>query len=175
MVRNNKPGVYFLSIEGGKHWSCKIAKYMSGLPYRHSNIKRENGKYISNNPQYNDRLNIEFKIKNKLTEKTNLDKWLTERYALFQDNSGSIDFFEIHHLEWEINKIEIEKLELKYERFEKLFSGKPNIYCTTLGFVHLPPPAPCPKRGEPALDAQNLKWRSIAHYSKGVKVIAWGD
>ena len=27
--------------------------------------------------------------------------------------------------------------------------------------MHLPPPAPCPKRGEPALDAQNLKWRSI--------------
>ncbi|HFA51188.1 MAG TPA: hypothetical protein ENJ95_19425 [Bacteroidetes bacterium] len=35
------------------------------------------------------------------------------------------------------------------------------IYCATLGFVHLPPPAPSPKRGEPALDAQNLKWRSI--------------
>ncbi|HFA50129.1 MAG TPA: tetratricopeptide repeat protein [Bacteroidetes bacterium] len=35
------------------------------------------------------------------------------------------------------------------------------IYCTTLGLVHLPPPAPSPKRGEPALDAQNLKWCSI--------------
>ncbi|HFA48304.1 MAG TPA: DUF4349 domain-containing protein [Bacteroidetes bacterium] len=30
-----------------------------------------------------------------------------------------------------------------------------------IGFVHLPSPAPSPRRGAPTLDAQNLLWFSI--------------
>ncbi|MCH1612890.1 MAG: DUF2071 domain-containing protein, partial [Flavobacteriales bacterium] len=37
---NNKTGVYFLSIEGGTKLSCKIAKFISDLPYRYSLIER---------------------------------------------------------------------------------------------------------------------------------------
>jgi len=40
---NNKNGVYFLSIEGGKRLSCKIAKFISDLPYRYSIIDRSVG------------------------------------------------------------------------------------------------------------------------------------
>jgi hypothetical protein len=69
-----------------------------------------------------------------------LDKWLTERYALFQDTDKSINEFEIHHLEWTINEIEIKNLELIYPRFSRLFNDEPEI----------------------------------THYSKGVRVIAWG-
>lgn len=137
---NNKTGVYFLSIEGGKNLSCKVAKGISELPYRFSNIKRTDKIYKSQNSEFNDKLNIEFKIGNELTEKTELDKWLTERYALFQDTNDSINEFEIHHLEWPINEIYIQKLELSYPRFEKLIKERP----------------------------------SKIHYSKGVKVLAWG-
>lgn len=137
---NNKTGVYFLSIEGGKSLSCKIAKVISELPYRYSRIKRTNQIYLSKNSEFNDKLNIEFKIGKELNEKTELDKWLTERYALFQDTNDSINEFEIHHLEWPINEINIQKLELNYPRFEKLISVQP----------------------------------SKIHYSKGVKVLAWG-
>ncbi|WP_121666199.1 YqjF family protein [Mesonia aquimarina] len=136
----NKTGVYFLSIEGGKSLSCKVAKSISELPYRFSNIKRTDKKYQSQNSEFNDKLNIEFKIGNELTEKTELDKWLTERYALFQDTDDSINEFEIHHLEWQINEIDIQKLELNYPRFEKFINERP----------------------------------SKIHYSKGVKVLAWG-
>ena len=66
--------------------------------------------------------------------------WLTERYALFQDTDKSINEFEIHHLEWPINEINLSKLELNYPRFKKLISEQP----------------------------------SKIHYSKGVKVLAWG-
>lgn len=38
---HNKAGVYFLSIEGGKFLSCKVAKAISELPYRFSKIKNE--------------------------------------------------------------------------------------------------------------------------------------
>ncbi len=69
-----------------------------------------------------------------------MDRWLTERYALFQDTDDSINEFEIHHLEWPINELDINKLELNYSRFKKLIDKNP----------------------------------SRTHYSKGVKVIAWG-
>ena len=137
---NNKTGVYFLSIEGGKSLSCKVAKGISELPYRYSKIKRTEQNYQSQNSEFNDNLNIEFKIGKETTDKTELDKWLTERYALFQDTNDSINEFEIHHLEWPINEIDLQKLELNYPRFEKLINEKP----------------------------------SRIHYSKGVKVLAWG-
>lgn len=124
---NNKTGVYFLSIEGGKSLSCKIAKGMSELPYRYSKIKRNENQYESNNSEYNDKLTIQYVVRNEITKKTKLDKWLTERYALFQDTEKSINEFEIHHLEWPINEIEINNLEFNYPRFNKLIKDKPNI------------------------------------------------
>lgn len=137
---NTKTGVYFLSIEGGKKLSCKIAKGISELPYRFSEIKRTQQKYQSVNNEFNDKLNIEFTHGKKVSEKTELDKWLTERYALFHDTDNSINEFEIHHPEWPLNEINLHKLELNYPRFKKLITAKPDKI----------------------------------HYSKGVKVIAWG-
>lgn len=106
---NNIQGVYFLSIEGGKSLSCKVAKGISELPYRYSKINRTENQYKSYNTEFNDTLNIEFKIGKENKEKSELDKWLTERYALFQDTDNSINEFEIHHLEWPINKIDLKK------------------------------------------------------------------
>ena len=123
---NNKTGVYFLSIEGGKKLSCKIAKGISELPYRFSEMKRAKNQYESNNSEFNDKLNIQFKIGKGITEKTELEKWLTERYALFQDTERSINKFEIHHLEWSINEINLKKLEFNYPRFNELIKNKPN-------------------------------------------------
>lgn len=140
VMSNNKTGVYFLSIEGGNSFSCKVAKGISELPYRYSKIKRTDHIYQSQNSEFKDKLNIEFKIGKKLIQKTELDKWLTERYALFQDTDESINEFEIHHLEWPISEIELQKLEFNYPRFEKLINKKPNRI----------------------------------HYSRGVKVLAWG-
>ncbi|MEP6361692.1 MAG: DUF2071 domain-containing protein [Balneola sp.] len=74
---NNKTGVYFLSIEGGKNFSCKVAKRVSELPYRFSEMNRTDTKYQSKNTQFNDRLEIEFSIGEEQIEKNELDKWLT--------------------------------------------------------------------------------------------------
>ncbi|MCD8443407.1 YqjF family protein [Tenacibaculum finnmarkense] len=123
---NNKTGVYFLSIEGGKKIACKIAKGISELPYRFSKINRSKNRYQSSNSTFNDHLNIEFTISEKLTEKSILDNWLTERYALFQDTEKSINEFEIHHLEWPINNIEIKKITVDYPKFSKLLNKEPN-------------------------------------------------
>jgi len=124
---NNKTGVYFLSIEGGKRASCKIAKGMSELPYRYSKIRRQKGIYKSTNKKLNDQLNIEFELDKVQTKKNELDKWLTERYALFQDTGNCINEFDIHHLEWPTEGIEMKKLEVDYPRFGNLINNKPNL------------------------------------------------
>ena len=123
---NNKTGVYFLSIEGGTKLSCKVARGISELPYRYSKIKRTENQYIACNSEFNDKLEVEFSIGKEIKEKSELDKWLTERYALFQDTVKSINEYEIHHSEWPINKLDIKKLELDYPRFNKLINQNPD-------------------------------------------------
>lgn len=122
----NKTGVYFLSIEGGKLLSCKVSKLISELPYRFSKTKRISNQYSSSNLELKDELDIKFSIGKKLEAKSKLDHWLTERYALFQDTKTSINTFEIHHLEWEIKELQIEKLKVNYPRFGKLINGQPD-------------------------------------------------
>ena len=123
---NNKTGVYFLSIEGGTRLSCKIAKGISELPYRFSKIKRSQNKFESCNSEFNDQLDLEYKVGKVVSQKTELDKWLTERYALFQDSEESINEFDIHHLEWPIQEIDLTKIKVNYPRFDKLLKKEPN-------------------------------------------------
>lgn len=124
--KNNKAGVYFLSIEGGKRLSCMIARLLSELPYRYSHIKREEKIYSSINMEFHDKLYIRYKTGNEPQEKTELDEWLTERYALFQDTETAINEFEIHHIEWPITKLEIESIEFDYPRFISLMNNSPD-------------------------------------------------
>lgn len=124
--KKNKTGVYFLSIEGGASLSCRIAQSISALPYRYSKMERLSGQFISSNSNYNDSLSLRFEVGQELEQKTTLDKWLTERYALFQDTPNSINEFEIHHLEWPVNKINLQHIDLSYNRFSSLINNKPN-------------------------------------------------
>lgn len=80
---DDKKGVYFLNIEAGKSISAFVAKTISGLPYERSKIHRKDTFYHSENTPKGFKLNTEFEIGEKLTNKTELDKWLTERYCLY--------------------------------------------------------------------------------------------
>jgi uncharacterized protein YqjF (DUF2071 family) len=123
---NNKSGVYFLSIEGSKYLSCKIAKQMSELPYRFSQMNRTKHNYKSYNSVFNDKFEVEYVIGREIKEKSSFDIWTTERYALFQDTEKSINEFEIHHLPWTVSEIDIQKLKLDYPRFKTLLSDSPH-------------------------------------------------
>lgn len=125
---NNKKGVYFLNIEAEKLLSTFIAKSLSGLPYEKSNIKRTEKRYISKNSKKGFYLNTEFEIKNDLQCKSELDKWLTERYCLYLDSDNEFYRYDIHHKEWEIKNIEIKQLNLNYKIGDINLSDKePNL------------------------------------------------
>jgi len=115
VVKDGKSGVYFLNIEAQKYLSAILARKLSGLPYEKSNIKIEGTKYISKNIQKGFSLETDYLIQEKIYNKTALDLWLTERYCLYVDNGNSLFRYEIHHKEWDLNKVAIKKLDLKYE------------------------------------------------------------
>lgn len=121
---NNKAGVYFLSIEGGSFLSCKIARNLSELPYRYSKIQHTKKGCQAQNAIFKNHLSIDYKVDNKIEQKSDLDRWLTERYALFQDTATTINEFEIHHLEWSIHKALITDLDFNYSTFNHLINNE---------------------------------------------------
>lgn len=112
---DNKKGVYFLNIEAGKTLSTFIAKSISRLPYEKSNIIRTESTYYSENIKRGFNLHTEFEIKNELHHKTELDKWLTERYCLYLDIDKKSYRYDIHHKEWDLKSVEIKMLDLSYK------------------------------------------------------------
>jgi uncharacterized protein YqjF (DUF2071 family) len=110
---DGKSGVYFLSIEAGKRLSVLIARALSGLPYVTACIARSKGKYSSINDRTGCYMDAAFEV-GQQQEKTNLDKWLTERYCLYLDDGGKLFRYDIHHKEWKINHVRIDRLSLNY-------------------------------------------------------------
>lgn len=71
-------------------------------------------------------MTIKYEVGHELREKTDLDRWLTERYALFHDTKTSINEFEIHHVEWPTYTLDIEEIEIEYPRFKSLLNSVPD-------------------------------------------------
>ena len=47
--------------------------------------------------------------------RTDLDKWLVERYCLYFDKGNSLFRYDIHHPEWNIQRVQLHNLSLKYK------------------------------------------------------------
>ncbi len=141
LKKGHKTGVYFLSLEAGKRLSALISNKVSGLPYRFSHMHRDDHSYRSENTPFNEHFFIEYTPGQPLEQKSRLDTWLTERYALFQESGNRIVEYEIHHVEWPIREIKIQHLEYRYPRFEKLLAGPPRLahYSEGVGVVAYPP------------------------------------
>lgn len=112
---DNKKGVYFLNIEAGKFLSSFIAKTISGLPYQTANIERMHNVYKSTNNRMGLSLNTAFEVKEKITDKTLRDTWLTERYCLYLDNDNNHYRYDIHHEEWTLNHVNLNSLTVHYK------------------------------------------------------------
>lgn len=120
-----KAGVHFLKIEAGNKLSCELAKALSGLPYEFETIERSD---VCNPIHYikSKHISLEASITKDELIKTDLDIWLTERYALFQHTAKGINAYDIHHLEWPIEKIQLTHLDLHYPEYPSLLSGNPD-------------------------------------------------
>ncbi|WP_061249797.1 YqjF family protein [Leptospira alstonii] len=134
VVKDNKPGVYFLSIEAEKLIPVILAKYLSGLPYKKSSIIRKVGpieEYFVKN--YRNSLTIKYKVKNPLNSKSALDIWLTERYCLYNAYCKKLVRLEIQHRPWPLLEIDIDSIQFNYKIGEKILTNNP------IGLVHYSP------------------------------------
>ncbi|WP_372850542.1 YqjF family protein [Pedobacter sp.] len=123
---DNKKGVYFINIEAEKLLSTFIAKTLSGLPYGKSKIKRKQTGYSNYNAQKQLHLKADFEVLDQVSEKTDFDKWITERYCLYLDKSERILRYDIHHKEWDLKEIKLNSLELNYS-FDQLILSNHNL------------------------------------------------
>ena len=112
--KDGKGGVYFFSLEAEKGFSAYLSRNLSGMPYEKAKIERSEGRYVSSNAFRKFFLDVEFAIQEKRAQKTEMEKFLTERYAAFVEINGKLFRYDIHHKEWEIKTVEIRKLELDY-------------------------------------------------------------
>ncbi|MCB0663944.1 MAG: DUF2071 domain-containing protein [Saprospiraceae bacterium] len=142
-----KPGVYFLSIEGGKWLSCFLANKLSELPYRPSTMRMDRHTFSSQNDEFQDQLSFEYALGPVVKSKTKLDVWLTERYALFQDTPTHVNAFELHHAPWQLHEVSISHLKVDYPRFNNFLKGAPQK-------VHFSP------------GVKVLSWERISHRKK---------
>ena len=141
--KDNKGGVYFLSIEAEKHISCFVAKLLSGLPYIKSRIdfqtKSNPRKYSSTNTNNDFQLDINFSVGESIVEKSDLHTWLTERYCLYLDEGQKVFRYQTHHKPWALNEVKISDLNTQYKIGNISLQRKPDL----------------------------------VHFSQGVKVVAW--
>lgn len=120
-IRNDeKPGVYFLNIEAGKFISTLVAKAISGLPYEKANMHRKRNSFFSENENKGFGLDAEYEVGQFLNEKSELDKWLTERYCLYLEKGNKLYRYDIQHKEWDLNRVQFKNLHVNYKLGETL-------------------------------------------------------
>jgi uncharacterized protein YqjF (DUF2071 family) len=131
VTHNNKPGVYFLNIEAQKRVSAKLSKLLSGLPYEKAAMKRIPGNtrhaYTSELKTKGFAFRTSYTVFDQPVEKTELDLWLTERYCLYLDREHQTYIYEIHHLPWELQKVEPEEVQTNYRIGEIDLNRPPDL------------------------------------------------
>lgn len=115
VVKDDKPGVYFLNIEAGKIISVALAKLLSVLPYEHVEMYRNNTDFFRSKFHKN---RFSFQVKYEpgatLEHKTDLDLFLTERYYLYADSNENLYRYDIHHIPWQLCELNLYELQTNY-------------------------------------------------------------
>ena len=113
VIKDGIPGIYLFSIETDKLIEVLFTRLLIGLPYKKSIINRTKSTLLANNTALNSHLNIEFKKETSPVEKTDLNVWLSERHALYENCNKKIGRFDIHHPEWELHNLTPKIIKIK--------------------------------------------------------------
>ena len=103
---DNKPGVYFFSLDAGNLPAVWAARAFYHLPYFHAkmsaDVAGDSINYRSSRLNGNAELrgNYQPVAPVRLREPGTLEYWLTERYCLYTIHNGHVYRGEVHHLPW---------------------------------------------------------------------------
>jgi uncharacterized protein len=109
------PGITFFDIKANNCLQVFLNR-MVGLPYKKAAIRREVNvvdKYITGHREEYF-VDIEYIKGAPLKEKSNIDKWLTERYCSYQQINNKLFRYPIHHMEWPLKKVNLTKASVDY-------------------------------------------------------------
>jgi uncharacterized protein YqjF (DUF2071 family) len=104
---NGVAGVYFFTLDTDSALGSYIANRFFHLPYRVAKIK---GQFLDQSYSFSsERSEFKFKmraeISDSLKEKTNLDRWSTDRGCLFTKFNEKVYMGTVLHEEWRLQKI----------------------------------------------------------------------
>ena len=137
VIKDNKPGVYFLNIEAQKTISVLVSRALSGLPYEKALITRtQNGhtrSFVSQNAFKGFYLEAQYEIDKIPYKRTVLDKWLIERYSLYLNTGGQLYRYDIHHQEWNVRQLKLQKLNVRYRIGNLVLNSTPDLYHSSEG------------------------------------------
>lgn len=114
---DDKPGVYFFSLDAGNRLAVAVARRFFFLPYFHARmISRHEGDtiYYSSKRIHPGAPYAAFQARYRPTGavlNTNpgsLERWLTERYCLYTTSRGRAYRLEIQHAPWQLQPAEAE-------------------------------------------------------------------
>jgi uncharacterized protein YqjF (DUF2071 family) len=111
---DDKPGVYFFSLDAASSMAVFGARMFFGLPYFHADMSsRHDGGWIHYSSRREGDRAAEFVGRYRATGEEfvaaagTLDYWLTERYCLYTAHgSGRPTRVDIHHLPWKLQRAE---------------------------------------------------------------------
>ena len=117
VTRDEKPGVYFFSLDAAKLWAVIGARFAYHLPYFHARMKiRREGEWIryQSTRIHRGAPAAEFVSRYRpvgevsTAQPGTLEHWLTERYCLYAvDQRGGVYRAEIHHAPWPLQHAEL--------------------------------------------------------------------
>jgi uncharacterized protein YqjF (DUF2071 family) len=105
-------GIHFITLDTDSRLGQWVANTVFKLPYRYAQIKSHFP--MQDAPEYrfySKRIEYEWKMSatagSPITQKSELDRWITDRYHLFQLHQDQVLKGTVHHEDWKLSTVQL--------------------------------------------------------------------
>ncbi|HEU0135813.1 MAG TPA: DUF2071 domain-containing protein [Flavobacterium sp.] len=128
VIKDGKPGMYFFSLEADKLMSVMMNKTLFGLNYKKAEISRGTHECSLGNVNDKHFFYTKYLSLECLSNKSNLDKWLTERYCIYHKDENTLYKYNVHHEEWQLKNLKAKKVHLHFQKGNLILNNcKPDV------------------------------------------------
>lgn len=135
----DKPGIWFFSLDAGSRLAVRAARFMYGLPYFHASMSmgRENeaihyrSRRVGETHHDSPRLRVEYHPTGPVQPAADgsLEQWLVERYCLYTTRARRLYRGEIHHAPWPLQSAQARvRLNTMTEPLGIELQGEPRVH-----------------------------------------------
>jgi uncharacterized protein YqjF (DUF2071 family) len=107
VTRDDKPGLWFFSLDAGSTLAVEAAKRLYKLPYMRAQMRYERGEFVQHESA---RAGAAFSGSYRgvgdlfRAEPGSLEAFLVERYCLYTEDGGRVYRAETHHAPWQLQQ-----------------------------------------------------------------------